>query len=134
MGNVDNLDIKLAVATIFVEMIYRDDDESEVEETALIDGLISVLQIEKKEADDLFAEAQRKKVNLSNCEAQTKILNARFSYQQKCELITQLWRTAYADKQLHRDEAYFVQSISNQLEVSQEDFDACRAIVRKEVL
>ena len=126
--------IELATAALLIEMIHMDDDVSEQEQNAVFNALRQQFHLGNVQTTEL--------VNLANDELKqatdygrfTGLINQHFAYSDKLSMIMNLWRVAYSDKQLHRDEAYFVQKISDLINVSQEDFDVCRNKVRDEVL
>ena len=126
--------IELSTAVLLIEMIHMDDDVTDSERQAVFDTLKTQFSLDVKQTGELVTLAELELNFSRNSGRFVALINEYFSYQNKLKMIVMLWRIAYADKQLHRDEAYFVQHISNSLEVSQDDFDVCRNQVRDEVL
>lgn len=134
-GKVNDLEaIELATAALLIEMIRMDNEVKESEREAVFQTLKSQFKLDEKHTRDLYQLAESELKHTTDYSQFTSLINQHFSYADKLSMIELLWRIAYADKQLHRDEAYYVQNIADLLEVKQEDFDICRNRVRDEVL
>ena len=126
--------IEMATAALLIEMIHMDDDVSDTERNAVFQTLKNQFNLDENHTKELVELAESELKQTTDYRHFTNLINQHFKIDDKLEMIKLLWRIAYSDNQLHRDEAYFVQKISNLLEVSQEDFDQCRNQVRDEVL
>ena len=126
--------IEMATAALLIEMIHMDDDVGDVERDAVFSTLKVQFKLNEQQTIELYELAESELKHTTDYSHFTNLINQHFSSDDKLSMIKLLWEIAYSDKQLHRDEAYFVQKISNMLEVSQEDFDSCRNQVRDEVL
>jgi len=127
-------DIELATAVLLIAMIHMDDDVSDSEHNAVFQTLKAQFKLDGQHTEELYKLAESELKQTTDYSPFTNLINQHFSYDNKLSMIKLLWQVAYADKQLHRDEAYFAQKIGNLLEISQEDFDNCRNQVRDEVL
>lgn len=126
--------VELATAILLIAMIHMDDDVSDSEHDAVFDTLKTQFNLDVQHTEELYKLAESELKHTTDYSPFTDLINQHLSYANKLNMIKLLWQIAYADNQLHRDEAYFVQKISNLMEVSQEDFDICRNQVRDEVL
>jgi len=132
-GN-DSQALELATAALLIEMIHMDDEVSKSEQQAVFQSIQSHFKLDKNQTEELCQLAESELKHTTDYSRFTSLINEHFAYTDKLTIIELLWRIAYADKQLHRDEAYFAREIGKLLEVSQDDFDACRNKVRQEVL
>ena len=130
----DQQAIELATTALLVEMIHMDDDVSDTERGAVFLTIKNQFELNEEQTQELYDLAESELKQTTDYSQFTQLINQHFSNDEKLTIIKLLWRIAYSDNQLHRDEAYFVQKISNLLEVSQEDFDLCRDKIRKEIL
>jgi len=126
--------IELATAVLLTAMIHMDDDVSDKEQDTVFQALKSQFNLDAQHTEELYKLAESELKQTTDYSPFTSLINQHISYKNKLRMIKLLWQIAYSDNQLHRDEAYFAQKISDLLEISQEDFDVCRNQVRDEVL
>jgi len=133
-NEADLLAIELATAALLVEMIRRDDDVSDDEKEVVLTMLKNSFSLNEEQTTELYTMAETAVKKTTDFSQYTDLINQQFSYQNKLQMIELLWKIALSDKQLHREEMYFVQEISELLAVSQEDFDICRDRVRDDYM
>jgi len=113
--------IEQATAALLIEMIRIDDDILEMEQESLVKSLQQFFELGEDETQEIIQLAESKLDQTSDVKQFTNLIDSNFSYENKKSIIKLLWQIAYADKQLHRDEAYFVREIAKQIHVSDED-------------
>jgi len=126
--------IELATAVLLTAMIHMDDDVSDREQNKVLQTLKTQFDLDEQHTEELYNLAESELKHTTDYSPFTHLINQHISYKHKLRMIKLLWEIAYSDNQLHRDEAYFAQKISDLLEIKQEDFDACRNEVRDNVL
>ena len=113
---------RLAAAVMLVEVAAIDDHVQEEESKALLDILAGKFQLSAEEVQELQNQAREAQANASSLHDHTRIINERFSDQQKQDLVANMWQIAYADGQLDKYEEYIVRRVSELLYVSHSDF------------
>jgi len=109
--------LELAVAALFLEMMYMD-DVAEPREKQLIFSLIQQnfsLTAEQTTALIDLAEQQRKQA--TDYFHFTYLINKSYSLEQKIKLIESLWKIAFIDGVLDVNEEYLVRKIADLLYV-----------------
>lgn len=122
--------IDLASAALLIEVMNSDHelDERETEE------FLKVL----KESLDLSAEELNELVELAETEAHqatslfefTRLINDEYGYQEKVELIENMWRIAFSDEHLDKYEEHLIRKIADLIYVSHSDFIKAKLTVR----
>ena len=123
-------ELRLAVATLLVEMAVMDGDFDEAERTCIQALLTRRFSLSKEELEALMANASRKSEDSAELYGFTRTLKDRFSYEERMEMIEMLWEVAYADGELDAHEDSLLRRVAGLLYV--EDRDSGRA--RKTVL
>lgn len=125
--------LQLATCALFIETA-RSDYNFTVEEYKEI---ISIMQkkfgLEKKYIEELIELAKRElEKSVSICEF-TKIINEKFSHNEKFELMKNIWRLIYADKKLDKYEDQLVKKIGAILSLGhKKDVIAAKLLVKNE--
>ncbi|MDH3327132.1 MAG: TerB family tellurite resistance protein [Gammaproteobacteria bacterium] len=133
-GKDTSAEIKLAVAALLVGMMHSDDEVNDQEFQAVLTTLELEFSLDSQQAGTLLKLAELEIINTNDYRRFIDSVNQYFTYNEKLKLIELLWRIAYSDKQLHRDEANFARDISAQLAVNQNDSDDCRNHIRDEFI
>lgn len=125
--------LELAVAALFLEMMYMD-DIAEPREKELIFSLIQQnfsLTVQQATALIDLAEQQRKQA--TDYFHFTSLINKSYSLEQKVKLIESLWKIAFIDDVLDVSEEYLVRKIADLLYVPHTAFIRAKDRVQKEL-
>ncbi len=114
--------IDFAAAVLMLE-ISRSDSDIGIEEREIMDNiLVSHFHLDKEQASELLALAE-KEVDHSVClRTFTRSLNDKMSQTDKVKIIEHLWQVAFADSVLDKYEEYYIRKIADLLYVSHKDY------------
>jgi len=107
--------LKLAAASMLLEVVYADETLA-AEERALLPKLLTeTLSMSAQDANDLIEEAKKTQGNATSLFEFTNTINAEFSLEQKQQLLLAMWQLAYADGQLSQYEDQIIRRTADLL-------------------
>ncbi|MDI5874574.1 TerB family tellurite resistance protein [Shewanella xiamenensis] len=107
--------LKLAAASMLLEVVYADETLT-AEERALLPKLLTeTLSMSAQDANDLIEEAKKVQGNATSLFEFTNTINAEFSLEQKQQLLLAMWQLAYADGQLSQYEDQIIRRTADLL-------------------
>jgi uncharacterized tellurite resistance protein B-like protein len=112
---------QLALASLLVEMARADFDESQEEQSLIIDLLASHYELTSSESLELLNRARDANNNAVCLFDFTRALHASLEAEQKQEIIRLLWRVALADSRLDKYEDFLVRKVADLLYVPHRD-------------
>ena len=113
----DSHALHVAVAALLHESKRVDFEENEAEHRASQRALEQLLGLDRVRIEPLLAEGREKARQLTSYFAPVHLINQAFSMEQRIALVEHLWRIAFADGRLDRDEDHFVRKIAHLLHV-----------------
>jgi uncharacterized tellurite resistance protein B-like protein len=103
---------RLAAAALLVETARADFSEDAVEEATLKTLLCQSLGLSQAEVAELLTEASREVDEATSLYDFTRVINDYCSALEKFELITAMWRVAYADGRLDKYEESLIRQVA----------------------
>ena len=126
-------EIHLATAALLLEVSHADfeisDDELAVTAKAL-QRQFNFSEVETQELLQLAIEEHKAQHSLHPF---LQLVNENFSIQQKRQIIVDLWKVAYADRNLDKYEEHRIRKIADLLYVSHKDFITAKLKVQDEM-
>lgn len=123
---------QLAVAALLSEVL-RADYEADPRELAMLRQVLArQFSLEPAELDALIEQAQDQVERAVDHFQYVSLLNERFSYDQRVELIAAMWRLAYADDELAALEEHRIRRLADLLYVTHSDFIRTKLNVQAE--
>lgn len=122
--------LHLAVATLLHESKRVDFGEHPLEHQAAMRALRALFGLDEAAAEPLLQQGRERARQLTSYFAPVGIVKRAFALEQRAGLIEHLWRVAYADGRLDRDEDHFVRKISHLLHVPNTECMLARARAR----
>lgn len=113
----DSHALQVAVASLLHESKRVDFGEDEAEHRASERALQELFGIDQTRIEPLLAQGREKARELTSYFAPVHLINRSFSMEQRIVLVEHLWRIAYANGRLERDEDHFVRKIAHLLHV-----------------
>ena len=113
---------ELAYASLLIEVIKSDDYFDQREHDELLDILGTKLSIEEKALGELSELAQKKSDESTSLYEFTREINDKYHYEEKVQLIEDLWRIAYSDGRIDKYEDYVIRKVTNLIYVTHSDF------------
>ena len=128
-GNQD----ELAYASLLIEVIKSDDHFDQREHDELLNILSTKLSIDEKALGELSELAQRKSDESTSLYEFTREINDKYQYEEKVELIEDLWRIAYSDERIDKYEDYVIRKVADLIYVTHSDFIKSKLKVKNSI-
>ena len=122
--------INNACAALLIEIAYADKDFDESEKMSLKNSLMTTYKIDEIEIDELILDASQSVQESTSLYGYTRIVNDEFSYDEKLNLLKNLWKIAYADGNLDKYEEHLIRKISDLIHISHSDYINIKLEVR----
>ena len=107
-----------ACAALLVEIAFADKDFDETEKQALKQALIQTYDISESEIQEIIEDAETMVDESTSLYGYTRIVNDEFGYEDKLNLLKNLWKVAYADGYLDKYEEHIIRKISDLIHIS----------------
>ena len=111
-----------ACAALLVEIAFADKDFEEREKQSLKESLIQTYGIEESKIQEIIDDAQLTVNESTSLYGYTRIVNDEFEYNDKLDLLRNLWKVAYADGNLDKYEEHLLRKISDLIHISHSDY------------
>lgn len=114
--------IRLASAALMVEVATIDNNFDEQEKSALLALLKTQFSLNDEQSQALLDLAEQARHDATSLHQFTREVNEQFSAPQKAELITSMWKVAYADGHLDKYEEHIIRRAADLLHLGHSDF------------
>ena len=128
-GNQD----ELAYASLLIEVIKSDDHVDRREHDELLNILGTKLSIDEKALGELSELAQKKSDESTSLYEFTREINDKYQYEEKVQLIEDLWRIAYSDERIDKYEDYVIRKVADLIYVTHSDFIKSKLKVKNSI-
>ena len=125
--------LQIATAALFIEMARADGEFSEEERKQVIDSLQNQFGLDTEYVNDLVELSKAKLENSISLYEFSKIVNEQFSYENKLELLKNLWRLIYTDKKLDKYEDRLIKIIGGLINIEHKQIINMKMFVRDEL-
>ena len=122
--------IEFATAALLIEVSRSDSDKAEEEQTSILAILKSLFDFTDEELTGLVAIAEDAIEDEQDLYQFTHLMNAHYDYAGRRQLVTQLWRVAYADGRVDKFEEHIIRRIAGLLHVDNRDFIQAKITAR----
>ena len=126
--------INNACAALLIETALADKVFNEAELNSMKETLINIYKIESKDVEEIINESKKTVSESTSLYQYTRLINDLCDYEDKIQLINNLWIIAFADKQLDKYEEHLIRKISDLLHVSHSDFIQQKLNVKESLL
>ena len=107
----------MLIEVAFADKIF---DESEI--SSLKNSLKETYGLEDEIINELIIDAERTVDDSTSLYEYTRVVNDEFTYSDKLELLTRIWKLAFADGNLDKYEDHLIRKISDLIHISHSDF------------
>ncbi len=114
--------LELAGAALLVEVIRADYEMDEREFASIAEVLRADSGRNEADVEELLALARQESGDATSLYEFTSLINEHCDYAEKCVLIRNMWRIAYADSQLSKYEDHLIRKVCDLIYVSHSDF------------
>jgi len=125
--------IQIATAAIFIEMAKADGKFSAGEREQVVKVLQHQFNLEKGYVDELLELSSAELKDAVSLYEFSNILNENFSFDDKFELLKNLWRLIYTDKKLDKYEDHLIKVIGGMLRMEHKQIINAKMLVREEL-
>ena len=122
--------VDLTCAALLVEVMNSDHELDEREHQEFMAVLQQSYNIAESDLEELIQLAKDEAFEATSLYEFTKLINDNYDYEQKVELIENMWRIAFSDKRLDKYEDHLIRKVSELIYVSHSDFIKTKIKVR----
>ena len=122
--------VDLTCAALLVEVMNSDHELDEREHQEFMAVLQQSYNIAESDLEELVQLAKDEAFEATSLYEFTKLINDNYDYEQKVELIENMWRIAFSDKRLDKYEDHLIRKVSELIYVSHSDFIKTKIKVR----
>ena len=122
--------VDLTCAALLVEVMNSDHELDEREHQEFMAVLQKSYNIAESDLEELTQLAKDETVEATSLYEFTSLINDSYDYEQKVELIENMWRIAFSDKRLDKYEDHLIRKVSELIYVSHSDFIKTKLKVR----
>ena len=111
-----------ACSALLIEVAYADKvfDKSEI--NSLKESLKETYNIDEEIIHELISDAKKTVDESTSLYEYTRVVNDEFDYSDKLELLSRIWKLAFADGNLDKYEDHLIRKISDLIHISHSDF------------
>ena len=111
-----------ACSALLIEVAFADKvfDESEI--SSLTTSLKEIYNLEHDTINELVSDAEKTVNESTSLYEYTRVVNDEFSYNDKLQLLSRIWKLAFADGALDKYEEHLIRKISDLIHISHSDF------------
>ena len=122
--------LKLASAALMIELCKADNNIDEEETNKLVDILEQKYQLPHEDLQQLIELAEEEVRNATSLYQFTSLMNDSFEYEDKVQLLENMWEVAFADGKVDRYEDHLIRKVADLLYVSHSDFIRAKLAVK----
>ena len=131
--NIDNSKkLQIATCAIFIEVANADEDFSSKEKSLIITLMKEIFNLSDIETEELISLSEEEIKESVSLYEFTEIVDAHLNYNEKIQIIENLWRLILVDDKLHQYEDYFIRKVVNNLHLSHADMIDAKLKIKEE--
>lgn len=120
--------VQLATASLLIEVSRADFQIDEDERNAINKAVQDIFALTQEEAESLTSLAESE-INDSTCLYEfTREVNENFDYQQKLQIVENMWKVAFADFHKDKYEEHIIRRVCDLIYVAPQDFVRLREV------
>ena len=121
---------QLATAALLVEVMVIDGNLDGQELASISQTLCDILSLEAEQVDELLRLSREEVAEATSLYQFTREINQHFELDKKMDLMTALWRVAYADGLLDKHEEGIIRRIADLLHIRHNEYIRCKLVAR----
>lgn len=130
---LDEAQKRLACAALLIEVAVID-NEFDAEELASVKAILSRdMGVPEEELEELVTFAQHECSEATSMYSFTQLVNKHCSFQEKFDLVTYMWRVAYADGDLDKYEEYIIRKVAGLIHLGHGEFISAKHAARAQL-
>jgi uncharacterized tellurite resistance protein B-like protein len=121
---------QLAAAALLVEVMVIDGNLEQQELTSISQTLCQILALSSEQVDELIRLSRDEVAEATSLYQFTREINTHFNAEQKMNLLTAMWRVAFADGYLDKHEESIIRRVADLLHILHSDYIRCKLAAR----
>ena len=121
----------LAVAALLIEVMVIDGKMAEDELTSIADTLRNLLNLDERDVNELIQLSQSEVSDATSLYQFTSEINKHFKLAKKMQLMTSMWRVAYADGHLDKHEENIIRRVSELIHLRHSEYIQCKQAAKE---
>jgi uncharacterized tellurite resistance protein B-like protein len=117
---------QLATAALLIEVMIVDGNLSEKELASISQTLKTLLSLSAEDVEELIALSQAEVDQATSLYEFTRQINQHFDLNQKMQLMTSMWRVAFADGYLDKHEESIIRRVSELIHLRHAEYIRCK--------
>jgi uncharacterized tellurite resistance protein B-like protein len=116
----------LATAALLIEVMVIDGHMDDQELQSIGTTLCAILDLSQQQVDELIALSREEVAEATSLYQFTKEINTNFDLNGKKQLLTSMWRVAYADGELDKHEENIIRRVADLLHIRHSEYIRCK--------
>lgn len=121
-GAGDDRNLQVIAAALMVEVARADNQFTEQEVQTILDLVCNQYDLSSDEAEELLNLATQEADQSRSLFELAREVDLKLNYNEKRQLLSNLWKVAYADQDKHKYEEYIIRKLADLLHLSHRDF------------
>lgn len=126
-------EIQKATCALFIELANADGLFSAEELDRIFLSMKNLFELNQEDINDLIVESTQNVKNSVSISEFSSIVRDSFSFEQKFELMLELWRLIYTDNRLDMYEDSLIKKIAGSINVSHTEMINAKMLIRQEL-
>ena len=121
---------QLSTAALLIEVMVIDGNLAEDELQSISATLAQMLELSSDQVDELVLLSRDEVADATSLYQFTKEINAHYNHEKKLNLMTAMWRVAFADGHLDKHEEGIIRRVADLLHLRHSEFIQCKISAR----
>jgi uncharacterized tellurite resistance protein B-like protein len=121
---------QLATAALLIEVMVIDGNLGEDELVSISKTLSQMLELSSDQVDELILLSRDEVSEATSLYQFTREINAHFDQSKKIDLMTAMWRVAFADGHLDKHEEGIIRRVADLLHIRHSEYIQCKLTAR----
>ncbi|MGX4675687.1 tellurite resistance TerB family protein [SAR92 clade bacterium H246] len=123
---------QIAVAALLIEVMVIDGNLDAHELESISQTLCNILELEAEMVEELLRLSREEVAEATSVYQFTREINEHFELDKKMNLLTAMWRVAYADGYLDKHEEGIIRRVADLLHIRHNEYIRCKLAARGE--
>ena len=123
---------QIAVAALLIEVMVIDGNLDAQELESISQTLCNILELEAEMVEELLRLSREEVAEATSVYQFTREINEHFELDKKMNLLTAMWRVAYADGYLDKHEEGIIRRVADLLHIRHNEYIRCKLKARGE--
>ncbi len=123
--------LQLTTAALLIELVHADLEAPDSEWLSVEKSLRDTFNLKEQELQEVIRLAKVDVKKSTDLFQFTRLINEHYSYPDKCTLLQNMWKVAYADGRIDRFEEHLIRKIAGLIYVDHADFIEAKQLSRR---